>query len=438
MTEPTISGSVRGARPEDRQRAELRWQRLRRRSRAFMQYDDRVQDSRRRIAQGISAADLQELERIANAETARYRFPPELEAQFQNYARLSSRAARISVALLSFLMFVSAPLWVPALLEVPTQTLQPMTLIEIGIMAPMFALLTIMAARRPLAGSTEWLLIGSFTIELLLVEMARYGTYDLGFRVMPSIAVVIPVAVLALARLRISRCLIIIGAYLGITIALGRYWPQAQEDGAQRDPTAWLMESILLGVILMSVIWSRLALRRQWASALLMEMMAYRDVLTGLANRRAFEDHYDKVVRAVARGQNKLLLFALIDLDHFKKLNDHYGHDYGDGVLAEIGLVLAGLARRPLDIAARLGGEEFVLLLYDCDAAAAEARLQAIIDSVRDLQIEHAGNGCAIVTCSVGGALIGPDDVLSDAYRQADACLYAVKRSGRNACRLHD
>ncbi|NGY03658.1 GGDEF domain-containing protein [Solimonas terrae] len=436
MADTPLPGSARSSSPGDRIRSQQRWQRLRSRGRALVKarLGDHHQTPSRRFGHDLSAGDVQILETIAGGDSTRYRFPAPLEQRFLDYSRLSSRNARISIAVLAFVLYAGAPLW-SRVLATPPETAQLMLLLELGIMAPVFGLLAVLLARKPLSPGVEWFLIAALIMELVAIEIVRYISADFGFHIEPSITIVIPVAALVVVRLSFNRSLVFVAAYLVAVLGVQTLWP---DSDARRSQTAWVMELILLGLSLLSVIWSRLSMRRQWASALLLEIMAYRDGLTGLANRRAFEEHYEKVARAVARGQNKVLLFALIDLDHFKKLNDHYGHDYGDGVLAEVGLALAGLARRSLDLASRLGGEEFALLLYDCDAAAAEERLRAMVAAIADLQIEHVGNDAGVVTCSVGGALIGPNDVLSDAYRLADARLYAVKRSGRNGFRMKD
>ncbi|MGH8446047.1 MAG: diguanylate cyclase domain-containing protein [Solimonas sp.] len=394
-----------------------------------------TQRSQRRRTDDISAADVQLIEAIALARTRRYRFPPGLETLFQEYARVSARTARISVALLTFLLFAAAPLWTPLAFSTPEQTSGLMTIIELAVMAPLFGALTIALARRPASELVEWLLIVAFVFEMLTVECIRYFSGRAGFEIDPSIAVTVPVAIVSLARLRVSRCLLFIALYFGGAIVTSMIW---SDSIAHRGPTAWMMEVILIGMVLLSVVWTRLSLRRQWAGSLLLEILAYRDALTGLANRRAFEEHYETVSRALTRGQQKTMLFALVDLDHFKALNDHYGHDYGDGVLAEIGLALAGAARRPLDMSARLGGEEFAVLLYDCSADAVDERGQAIVDAVRLLGIEHQGSAAGVVSCSVGVVLVGPGEALSDVYRQADARLYQVKRGGRDGFRASD
>jgi diguanylate cyclase (GGDEF)-like protein len=427
-------GAVRPASADRRAGTSQRWQRLRRGGRQLLlsRLEYRGEAPSRRIGHDLSAEDVQSLETIAGSESARYRFSPQLEQRFLDYSRLSSRNARISIAAISFLMYAAAPLW-SRILATPPETAQLMLLLELGIMTPMFGVLGFFLARKPLSAGTEWFLIAALISELLAVEIVRYISADFGFRIEPSIVIVVPITALVLARLSFNRSLAFIAAYLVAVLGLQELWPNSD---AHRSPTAWVMESMLLGLSLLSVIWSRLTMRRQWAANLLLEIMAYRDALTGLANRRAFEEHYDTMIRALPHSRHGTLLFTLIDLDHFKALNDHYGHEYGDGALAEVGIALAGLARRPLDMAARIGGEELALLLFDCEVEDAAERAQAIVDAIGSLGIVHETSATGTLTCSVGAVIVHPDEALSSAYRRADECLYQVKRRGRNGYRL--
>ncbi len=380
-------------------------------------------------SESLTAEEVQALDAIATASTRDYRFPSRLEAQFQEYVRLSSRMARISVTVLTLTMFLTAPLWTPLLGFDPEGTVRFMLFVELVLMVPLFAVVTLTLWWRPAGEVTEWLLIMAFIAEVACLEAVRYLSEQHGLFLQPSMSVVVPVAVLTLTRLRVNRCLLFVGAYLGVV--LGAQVLTAGDMRA-RDSMTWLLEGLLLVVVLLSTIWARLSYRRQWAASVLLQLMAYRDSLTGLANRRAFEDHFDLASRSLARGHKRALLFALVDLDQFKKLNDQYGHEYGDGVLAEIALVLAQFARRPMDMAARLGGEEFALLLYDCDPATAPERLAGLVRGFADLGIEHRGNEGGIVTCSVGAVVVPPGSALAEVYRAADALLYDAKRAGRN------
>jgi diguanylate cyclase (GGDEF)-like protein len=155
------------------------------------------------------------------------------------------------------------------------------------------------------------------------------------------------------------------------------------------------------------------------------ERLATRDGLTGLANRRLFEESLE---RETARS-NRLgtpLSLLILDVDHFKQINDTYGHPAGDAVLREIGTAVAG-STKAFDVAARYGGDEFVVHLPGCTAVDAGG----VADRVR-VEIAHQVID-APVTVSVGIATM-PDNAL-DAERlvaAADSALYEAKRSGRD------
>jgi diguanylate cyclase (GGDEF)-like protein len=161
--------------------------------------------------------------------------------------------------------------------------------------------------------------------------------------------------------------------------------------------------------------------------------LADRDGLTGLFNRRCL----DRVVQGEwrrAQREHQSLAFLMIDVDHFKRFNDHYGHLDGDGVLRRVGDAIARAIQRPGDLVARYGGEEFAVLLPATEAAGAVTVADAILALVRDLAIAHAGNPAGIVTVSIGAAALRPDGTQADTdlIAHADRALYAAKAAGRN------
>ena len=169
----------------------------------------------------------------------------------------------------------------------------------------------------------------------------------------------------------------------------------------------------------------------------LLESYAFRDGLTGLANRRAFDD------RAAAEWNRCMrsglpLSAIMIDVDHFKLYNDHYGHAQGDDCLRRVAAALELRTQRPGDMVARYGGEEFVVLLPETDHAAALTVGEALRGAVEATGMAHlASKVTDHVTISVGVATTVPSDLGSVAalLQAADAMLYACKAAGRNCVR---
>lgn len=159
--------------------------------------------------------------------------------------------------------------------------------------------------------------------------------------------------------------------------------------------------------------------------------LAVRDALTGLYNRRHFND---VVHRELARGkrQGKPLALLLLDLDHFKKLNDLAGHQAGDAALANIGQLLAAFARRSVDQAFRVGGEEFAVLSLDVDSEGVDCWAEQLRQRIDAAAWPHPGLDGGHLTASIGLALSTPDDTLESLYARADWALYRAKQGGRN------
>lgn len=161
-----------------------------------------------------------------------------------------------------------------------------------------------------------------------------------------------------------------------------------------------------------------------------------KDPLTKLYNRRYLEDALTReIARAQRNGQSLTVL--LMDIDHFKKINDTYGHDAGDAVLAAFAKMLTTKSRKA-DIACRWGGEEFILVLGNADKEFAASRAQEVCDTARALKISFQGKQIP-VTVSIGAAVF-PDhgEAPEDLIRHADLSLYRAKQGGRDRVVLYD
>jgi diguanylate cyclase len=159
------------------------------------------------------------------------------------------------------------------------------------------------------------------------------------------------------------------------------------------------------------------------------------DPLTGLPNRREFNERLEERMAAWNRRRDVFSLL-LLDVDHFKKLNDRYGHLAGDQVLAAIGRALRGAIRRE-DAVARYGGEEFAVLLPLTSLEQAVGVAQKIREAVARVVV-HCNNHQITVTVSGGLAMIEPNERVETLIQRADSALYAAKAAGRNCAFLHN
>ena len=176
------------------------------------------------------------------------------------------------------------------------------------------------------------------------------------------------------------------------------------------------------------------ALRTNFLETRVLNELAERDGMTGLYNRRIFDDYVERLWRQ-SRRENTGVAIIFVDIDFFKVYNDLYGHQAGDDCLKRIAKCIARGAKRPFDFAARYGGEEFVLVLYGPPDEYARGVPEQIRRDVLELAIPHAGSQAAKhVTVSVGLALATPETSrsLAGAIQTADEALYQAKREGRN------
>jgi diguanylate cyclase len=174
-----------------------------------------------------------------------------------------------------------------------------------------------------------------------------------------------------------------------------------------------------------------------WLQAVLDALcdLSCKDALSGLVNRRSFEMALEREVDRVARSGDAVLLL-LLDIDHFKGVNDSHGHGAGDQVIRAVSRAI-GQAVRPMDLVARVGGEEFAIILPNCAPNVGQTIAERVRERVSRLAIEIAPNQMLNVTISLGGAF-APQWVRSSPLlwlERADRQLYRAKAEGRNrAC----
>jgi len=228
-------------------------------------------------------------------------------------------------------------------------------------------------------------------------------------------------------------------------------YPLVVEAGLSRESIVapWRRDLLKTGLVLLVLLiglggFGTLVLRQLRERAIMaaqlrdahqaMRDMALTDSLTGLGNRRlldmALSDEF-----ARAKRQGSPLALIMLDIDHFKRYNDRYGHPTGDDCLRRVARTIAATIKRPGDIAVRYGGEEFTVLLPMTDLGGAGTIAQDILQAIHDLGIEHLDHPAGSVTASAGVFCVNPARTQASAesmVRSADACLYQAKQQGRN------
>ncbi len=196
----------------------------------------------------------------------------------------------------------------------------------------------------------------------------------------------------------------------------------ASMPGPDADLVRWIVVMVPLSTVAAIV---AAASERSERLAAQLGAEARVDALTGLLNRRGYQERAE-VELARARRDGARLAVAAFDIDHFKHINDTWGHEVGDRVLARVGAVLRRQARE-IDAVARVGGEEFLVLIAGGDLAHAHALAERVR---RDLQRGEEGLPPVLVSAGIDAAAAPPG--VGGLHRGADAALYAAKRAGRN------
>ena len=163
-----------------------------------------------------------------------------------------------------------------------------------------------------------------------------------------------------------------------------------------------------------------------------LDEVAHFDVLTQVMNRRGYEDMLSRLWKDHERRKADLSIL-LMDIDHFKKYNDGYGHIKGDECLREVAQVLKKELKRPIDVIARYGGEEFVVILPGTNKAGAKLVADRFLNALKAANMPHEySDSASYVTVSIGSAEATEDDSTESLLKRADEALYQAKESGRN------
>lgn len=355
------------------------------------------------------------------------RFSGLLEKEFREFY-IAQNLPRARLSGLIALILVLAVTCIDLLLGVNTGG--TLNTLRLGVLCPLLVVLgvaiSIPASQRYY---TEIVAVGVTVIGFVVTYIAQLGSLAGSSYVLAGLVLVVLYACLFLGLLfnvAISITGILIGAHFVTGLIVGL------PSNELYYSTAILGGAAVIGGI--STYNLEHALRTNFLETRLLNELAERDGMTGLYNRRIFDDYVQRLWRQ-SRREGTSVAIIFIDIDFFKVYNDLYGHQAGDDCLKRVAKCIARGAKRPFDFAARYGGEEFVLVLYGPPDEYARGVPEQIRRDVLDLAIGHAGSQAAKhVTVSVGLALATPASSrsLAGAIQAADEALYQAKREGRN------
>lgn len=379
-------------------------------------------DGERAVRTSFTAEELRSLRAaIDRSPRAPLRFPIELERCFQDYVRRESAVARALLAL------------VPAIFLAGIAFFADAGLAAIG--GASLAGVAWFQARCPAQAASEWLLIAALA---LLVPFMIVLSYELGPQAHEDtwdLLIGVPIGAVALAHLRFDRAILLAVAYVA-AMAGADYLSDGTYDWTLVDAA---IDLALLSLVAMGMWRLRRSMRHSWACTQLLRMQANHDFLTGLPNRRALELHYRRVAREHSGTRPRgILALVLVDLDYFKLINDHYGHEYGDRVIQRIGRELALIPVQPGEFSARLAGEQFVLLLAAATPDQLTRRVEDVLRRIEYLKVPHVRSPYGRVTATAGWAPVHAGSRFSEPYALAETAMYRAKTMGRNVAQGAD
>ncbi len=362
-------------------------------------------------------------------------FQPRLEKLYRQYlaaAAVRQRRIAILLALTIWGMFVLSDFWrLRALLMLddwPSQLywiFYGRWLVFAGLAACVPVLLITRLEYLSLQLTPLIILLGAWSVVVINLWYGELGfRYSLSGLILMVIAVFFPLGMTFQKSLVMALLLVVGSMAIGLLMAGSDFLPAFQ-----------LNSFYLLLAVLVCACGRYLhdyTQREQFLNRHLLNFLAERDSLTGLHNRRSLEFMVREWLQQ-AQSNHVLVGFCLFDIDHFKAYNDSCGHEAGDQVLKLVAQALSDGTRRPQDIAARLGGEEFAVAVYDTSADELLAQAEQLRVRVEGLALQHPGlPGRQVVTMSVGVGLSCCDDNFTRLYQRTDEALYAAKHAGRN------
>lgn len=374
---------------------------------------------------------LHGIERELARRRLRSDFSPEVEREYVLFVRRQRAGIRTAMFAALFVSYALLPVLQPWLYGIPSQAGNLVFWLQAGVVAPMalasMAVSSALHINHLLARAIQQgTILAACLVELAQRHLALVGGYHY-----PSENFMLVILTAAsfggFGPLRIS-----VGVLALTALAVFQEYRWGGDTLETRSETAVLLALALIA-LLGSYTTGRIN-RRAWLHRSHADLLSRTDALTGLPNRMNFNRLLIRSIQQ-ARREGVVVGLMMLDVDHFKTVNDRYGHLFGDTVLRRIGQVLLeDVARRPLDLKARFGGEEMVVVWYDISPEFLAIQAEQLLASIRALSFETPDGGRVQVTASLGVTWLVPGQQATpeDLLRRADGLMYEAKTQGRN------
>lgn len=363
------------------------------------------------------------------------RFEPELEAAYLSHSQQGLRYQSLIACLLGagiWFLFVCVDSYRLQLFQHPAEfPLALWQLIFVRVLVQACLLMCVLACVWPVFKYRQSVMVVGVIYLLALGSITAIHCYQrLQLQHESSVLILVVMAMFLPLGLRFTASLGLALSFVLTVFLFGLLVVAEEFEGPMLQLSLLLLMSTAVAAVGAYLL--EYSNRQQFLLRRELEWQADHDPLTGLHNRRLFSHHLEACI-GQARRDGRSLALVLMDVDHFKLYNDSYGHQAGDQALKALAELLKDLAARPLDLAARVGGEEMALIFFDVEAGQAQALCERLVRGVRALGIPHASSPTAsCMTVSAGCAMLGDERSEDALYQRADKLLYQVKHSGRN------
>lgn len=361
------------------------------------------------------------------------RFDAPLEAAFRQHFEALGKKSRAELWLVLLVSMSFALVFHRTVLQLPPEVLPLGRALLMGVLVPV-GLRWLSGGWSPLHRWSPELYIAAALIDLICLLMLRVASLQAGYDAVPLILPVAVLLSLIVVQLRFLLLAPVVLAGLALLVGVEIHFIELDSNRLFQLAAAVALVLVALSPAYEVERWVRIS----WLRQRRLDELACTDALTGISNRRHFDSSLQQAIRVAARARTGVALMVL-DVDNFKSYNDHYGHPAGDDCLRAVGACLREAMRRPGDIAARLGGEEFVLVWVNLQPDDAQRLAEALRAKLSTLGIAAAPSVGGPLSASAGLVWIAPPqpevraaELAQQMLEHADAALYEAKRGGRN------